>query len=153
MTDPTVPPEPEPEPQSAPAPPPPAAAAPLRRPWWKRWKLILATLILTPILFFVLYTISVLNWAYSEGERVGYIQKFSKKGWFCKTWEGELALSNVPGVAPVLWAFTVRKDATARQLNLALGRRVVVYYEEHRGLPSKCFGETDYFVDSVRIVK
>ena len=151
MTDPTVPPEPGPD--SAPAPPPPAATVPLRRPWWKRWKLILATLILTPILFFVLYTISALNWAYSEGERVGYIQKFSKKGWLCKTWEGELALSTVPGVAPVIWPFTVRNDGTARQINLALGRRVVMYYEEHRGLPSKCFGETDYFVDSVRIVK
>lgn len=114
---------------------------------------MLATLIVTPILLFVLYTVSVLTWAYSEGQRTGYIQKFSKKGWFCKTWEGELALSTVPGVAPTLWPFTVRKEATARQVNLALGRRVVMYYQEHRGIPSKCFAETDYFVDSVRIVK
>ncbi len=144
MTDPTAAAEPEPA---------PAAVAPSRRPWWKRWKLILAGLILAPILLFVLYTVSVLNWAYSEGERAGYIQKFSKKGWFCKTWEGDLALSTVPGVAPTIWTFTVRKEATARQINLALGRRVVAYYQEHRGIPSKCFGETDYFVDSIRIVK
>jgi hypothetical protein len=144
MTEPTAAPEP------APAPP---AAPPLRRPWWKRWKLIVATIIVAPVLLFVLYTLTVLNWAYSEGERAGYIQKFSRKGWFCKTWEGELALSTVPGVAPTIWTFTVRKEPTARQINLALGRRVVLYYEEHRGIPSKCFGETDYFVDSVRIVK
>lgn len=144
------------DPTAAPAPAPAAVAAavvPPRRPWWKRWKLLLGAVILTPILLFVLYTATVLNWAYSQGERAGYIQKFSKKGWFCKTWEGELALSTVPGVAPTIWTFTVRKEATARQINLALGRRVVAYYQEHRGIPSKCFGETDYFVDSVRIVK
>ncbi|HEU5220311.1 MAG TPA: hypothetical protein VFU23_16740, partial [Gemmatimonadales bacterium] len=67
--------------------------------------------------------------------------------------EGELALATVPGVAPTIWSFTVRNESAARQINLALGRRVVMYYEEHRGIPSKCFGETDYFVDSVRIVK
>lgn len=147
MTDPTAAPEPAPEPSAPPPAPPP------RRRWWQRWKLILALVIVTPILFFTLYTVSVLNWAYSEGERAGYIQKFSKKGWFCKTWEGELALATVPGVAPTLWEFTVRNEATARQINLALGRRVVAYYREHRGIPSRCFGETNYFVDSVRIVK
>ena len=144
------------DPTAAPAPAAVAAAAavvPPRRPWWKRWKLLLGAVILTPILLFVLYTATVLNWAYSQGERAGYIQKFSKKGWFCKTWEGELALSTVPGVAPTIWTFTVRKEATARQINLALGRRVVMSYQEHRGIPSKCFGETDYFVDSIRIVK
>ena len=142
------------DPTAAPAPAAAAAAVvPPRRPWWKRWKLLLGAVILTPILLFVLYTATVLNWAYSQGERAGYIQKFSKKGWFCKTWEGELALSTVPGVAPTIWTFTVRKEATARQINLALGRRVVMSYQEHRGIPSKCFGETDYFVDSIRIVK
>jgi hypothetical protein len=152
MGDPTETPDSEPE-QPAPAPAAPAPPPPLKRRWWQRWKLILAIAIITPILLFVLYTVSVLNWAYSEGERAGYIQKFSKKGWFCKTWEGELALATVPGVAPTLWNFTVRNDATARQINLALGRRVVVYYREHRGIPSTCFGETNYFVDSVRIIK
>lgn len=146
MTDPT--PEPAPAPTAE-----PVAAPPSRRPWWRRWKVILGAVILTPILLFVLYTMSVLSWAYSTGQRAGYIQKFSKKGWFCKTWEGELALTTVPGVAPVIWEFTVRKDAAAQQINLALGRRVVVYYREHRGIPSRCFGETNYFVDSVHIVK
>jgi hypothetical protein len=47
----------------------------------------------------------------------------------------------------------VRKDATARQLNVALGRRVLLFYREHKGVPSRCFGETGYFVDSVKIVQ
>jgi hypothetical protein len=139
----------DPEPLS-PDPGSPAAPPPRKR-WWLRWKFLLAMDLLTPVLLFVIYTIGVLNWSYSEGIRAGYLQKFSKKGWFCKTWEGELALTTVPGVAPTIWTFTVRKEATARQLNLALGRKVLLYYREHRGIPSRCFGETDYFVDSLRI--
>jgi len=96
---------------------------------------------------------AALSWSYSEGTRAGYLQKFSHKGWICKTWEGELALTTVPGVAPVLWPFTVRNPAAARQLNLVLGRRVLVFYREHRGIPSRCFGDTNYFVDSARIVQ
>ncbi len=144
MTDPLPP-----EPPLAEAPPP--APQPKRR--WRRWKLWLTVVLLTPILLFVLYTVSALSWSYSEGTRAGYLQKFSKKGWVCKTWEGELALTTVPGVAPTIWTFTVRKDATARQLNVALGRRVLLFYREHKGVPSRCFGETSYFVDSVKIVQ
>ena len=110
-------------------------------------------LLLTPILLFVIYTATALSWSYSEGTRAGYLQKFSRKGWVCKTWEGELALTTVPGVAPTIWSFTVRSDAAARQLNVALGRRVLLFYREHKGIPSRCFGETDYFVDSVKIVQ
>ncbi|HEY9383083.1 MAG TPA: hypothetical protein VIP80_06180 [Gemmatimonadales bacterium] len=139
----------QPEPPTAEAPPP----APAPRRWWRRWKLWVALLLVTPILLFVLYTVSALSWSYSEGSRAGYLQKFSKKGWVCKTWEGELALTTVPGVAPTMWAFTVRKEATARQLNVALGRRVLLFYREHKGVPSRCFGETSYFVDSVKIVQ
>ncbi len=142
--------EPTPNPEPAPA---PAAPVPPHRRWWQRWKLILALVVLIPVLSFILYTVSALNWSYSEGTRAGYLQKFSRKGWLCKTWEGELALTTVPGVAPTLWTFTVRSDAAARQINIAAGRRVVVFYREHRGIPSRCFGETNYFVDSIRIVK
>lgn len=141
---------PPPPPQEAPQ----AVAPPLPgRRWWRRWKLWLAILVLTPLLLFVIYTVTALNWSYSQGVRAGYLQKFSRKGWFCKTWEGELALTTVPGVAPTLWSFTVRDPVAAGQLNLALGRRVLLFYREHRGLPSRCFGDTNYFVDSLRIVK
>jgi hypothetical protein len=131
----------------------PAGPVPPPRAWWRRWKLWLALALLTPVLLFVIYTVAALSWSYSEGIRAGYLQKFSKKGWICKTWEGELALTTVPGVAPTLWSFTVRSKAAASQLNLALGRRVLLFYREHRGIPSRCFGETNYFVDSARIVK
>lgn len=133
--------------------PDPSAPPPPRRRWWHRWKLYLALLIAVPVLFFVLYTWSALSWSYSEGERTGYLQRFSKKGWVCKTWEGEIALTTSPGVAPVMWYFTVRKDDVARQVQLASGRRVVVYYEEHVGLPTRCFGDTNFFVDSIRILR
>ncbi len=149
MTDPTV---GEPRPEEGTSPPSPVLPSP-RRPWWRRWKLILALVLLTPVLLVALYTVTALSWSYSEGQRAGYLQKFSKKGWLCKTWEGDLALSTVPGVAPTIWNFTVRKESTARQINLALGRRVLLYYQEHRGVPTSCFGDTSYFVDSVRIVQ
>ncbi len=147
MTDPSADPAGSAESGAAPPPPPPP------RRWWHRWKLILFLVLLTPVVLFALFTAGTLTWSYSEGQRAGYLQKLSKKGWLCKTWEGELAMTTVPGVAPTLWEFTVRDENTARQLNFALGRRVVMYYEEHRGIPSRCFGETNYFVDSIRIVK
>ncbi len=97
------------------------------------------------------YAALVLNVSYSDGERAGVLQKFSRKGWICKTWEGELAMTTVPGVAPILWQFSVRDDRVAEQVRRALGRWVVVHYHEHRGVPTSCFGETPYFVDSVTL--
>lgn len=150
MPDPLPPDQPELPPVESPDVAP--APAPPRKRWLRRWKFWLVAVFVTPLVLLVLYTVSVLNWAYSEGTRAGYLQKFSKKGWICKTWEGELALTTVPGVAPTLWSFTVRSEAAARQLNLAIGRRVLLFYREHRGIPSRCFGETNYYVDSVKIV-
>jgi len=94
------------------------------------------------------YVRIALWWSYSEGERVGILQKVSRKGWLCKTYEGELALYVVAGVAPQLWQFTVRDPGVADRLNQSLGKRVRLHYEEHRGLPSSCFGDTAYFVDN-----
>ena len=115
-----------------------------------KWTLWLAGL---PLLVFVLYLAFVLHWSYSDGERAGYLQKFSRKGWLCKTYEGELAMTTVPGVAPVLWGFTVKDEAVADQLNALAGKRIVVYYEEHRGIPTTCYGETNHFVISVREIE
>jgi hypothetical protein len=98
------------------------------------------------------YLFLVLNWSYSAGDRSGYLQKFSYKGWLCKTWEGELAITTVPGVAPVIWPFSVRDAQVAEQIRAAIGRRVALHYTEHRGIPTSCFGETGYFVDAVRTV-
>lgn len=93
----------------------------------------------------------VLHWSYSEGDRAGVLLKFSRKGWLCKTWEGELAQYVVPGVAPSIWTFSVRDREAAEKLRSALGKHVVLHYEEHRGIPTSCFGETPYFVREVRL--
>jgi hypothetical protein len=89
------------------------------------------------------------SWAYSEGERAGVLQKFSKKGWLCKTFEGEIAQYVVGGVAPQIWYFSVRDDALAEQLFKDVGQNVQVRYTEHRGLPTTCFGDTPHFAVSV----
>ena len=117
---------------------------------WLKW-LIGAALL--PLLIFAAYLAFVLNWSYSDGERAGYLQKFSRKGWVCKTYEGELAMTTVPGVAPVLWNFTVRDEAVAVRLNTLLGKRIVLHYEEHRGIPTTCYGETGHFVTRVQVIE
>ncbi len=91
-----------------------------------------------------------LHWSYSEGERTGYVQKVSKKGWVCKTWEGEVVLVTMPGAIPEKFEFTVRDDAVVERLNANAGKRVVLHYRQHKLIPSACFGDTEYFVDSVR---
>jgi hypothetical protein len=122
-------------------------ASPKRRRWWP---VLLAVLVL-PLVLFTLYLGMVLSWSYSEGQRAGILQKFSHKGWLCKTYEGELAMSIVPGVTPTIWDFSVRDDRVVPALRQALGKRVVLHYSEHRGVPTTCFGATPYFVDSVAV--
>ena len=102
---------------------------------------------------FAAYTWSALHLSYSKGERSGYVQKLSKKGWVCKTWEGELAMISMPGTAPQIFAFSVRSDAVAEKINRSIGKRVALVYEQHKGVPSKCFGETEYFVTDVKVVE
>jgi hypothetical protein len=99
------------------------------------------------------YFWAALNWNYSSGERAGWVQKFSKKGWICKTWEGELALVTMPGTAQEKFLFTVWDDDTARQINEAMGRRVSLHYDEKVGLPTSCFGETRHWVNRVTVVQ
>jgi hypothetical protein len=113
-----------------------------------KWAVALLVLAAGGYLFFIF------NWSYSDGDRAGYLQKISRKGWICKTYEGELAMTTVPGVAPVLWTFSVKiwDEPLAQQINGLLGKKVVLHYREFRYLPSTCFGETSYFVDSVKAV-
>lgn len=129
----------------------PAAVVPSRK-RRARLYLILAAVVLIPVLLIAAYVAMALRWSYSEGERAGYVQKFSHKGWVCKTWEGELAMSSVPGSMPQIFLFTVRDDAVAARINQTMGQRVSIAYEEHKGLPTSCFGETEYFVTGVRPV-
>ena len=101
----------------------------------------------------VAYFWATLSWSYSSGERAGWVQKFSRKGWICKTWEGELAMVSMPGAATEKFAFTVRNDAVGEQINRVMGRRVALHYEEKVGLPTSCFGETRHYVTKVTLVE
>jgi hypothetical protein len=97
------------------------------------------------------YTWFTLSWAYSEGDRAGIVQKFSKKGWLCKTWEGELLLVALPSVVPEKFEFTVRDDAVARQIMDNIGKRMVLSYSQHKGVPSSCFADSEYFVERMQL--
>ncbi len=99
------------------------------------------------------YVWLALHWSYSKGERAGYLQKLSNKGWLCKTWEGELSLISLPGAMPEKFLFTVRDDEVAKRINALAGQRVSLVYEQHKGLPTSCFGDTEYFVTNVVTVK
>jgi hypothetical protein len=100
-----------------------------------------------------LYFWAALNWSYSRGERAGYIQKFSQKGWVIKTWEGELAMVPLPGALPEKFPFSARSNEIAQSINSSLGKRVVITYEQLKGLPAGLFGETEYFVTGIKIVE
>ncbi len=117
----------------------------------RRMSLILLSLIAAAVALFAAYTWVTLHMSYSDGERAGFLQKFSRKGWICKTWEGEILLSSMPGAIPERFEFSVRDDLVAQQLMAAMGKRVQLTYSQHKGVPSACFGETEYFVEKVAI--
>ncbi len=118
-----------------------------------RLKLLVPAVLLAAVALFGLYVWFVLSWSYSDGERAGILQKLSRKGWICKTYEGELALYIAPGMIPEIWNFSVRDARLVPALDSALGKRVVLHYTEHRGVPTTCFGDTPYFVDRFRIAE
>ncbi|GAB2893618.1 6-phosphogluconate dehydrogenase [Uliginosibacterium flavum] len=115
--------------------------------------IILGIILAGIVLLGAVYTWLTLSYNYSDGERAGYVQKFSHKGWICKTWEGDLALVNLPGQPAEIFTFSVRDDAVATQINALMGKRVSVSYEQHIGVPTNCFGETQYFVTAIRAVE
>lgn len=118
-----------------------------------RFGRILLIVLVLVVLLAALWTWFTLSWAYSEGERAGVLQKFSSKGWICKTYEGELALYVVGGVAPQIWYFSTRDEELAKQLSAAVGEQIRLHYSEHRGVPTSCFAETPYFAESFTVTK
>ncbi|WP_374401749.1 hypothetical protein [Niveibacterium sp.] len=116
----------------------------------RKWALILMLVLVGGA---VLYTVAVLNFAYSSGERAGYVLKLSRKGWICKTWEGELQMLAIPGALPEKFHFTVPDDKVAGQINQVLGKQVTLHYNEHVGIPSTCFGDTGYYVTGVEAIR
>jgi hypothetical protein len=116
----------------------------------RHWGLIaLLVLVVLPAVLIGLYTWSALSFVYAHGERSGFVQKLSKKGWVCPTWEGELAMVNLPGAMPEVFDFTVRNDSIAQVITNSMGKRVAISYEQHRGVPFSCFGDTEYYVVSL----
>lgn len=128
---------------------------PQAKPFLRRPKVILTLLgiLMLPVVVIGIWVMATLGFSYSKGERAGYLQKLSDKGWVCKTWEGELALQNMPGTAPEIFNFSVRDNAVAKQIQELEGQKVAVTYEQHKGVPSTCFGETEYFVTAITKVK
>jgi hypothetical protein len=117
----------------------------------KKWlKRVIIAVVVLGIVGPVLYTEAALHFSYSTGERVGFVQKLSKKGWICKTNEGELAMVNMAGQQATIFTFTVPDDKLAAEIDAYAGHRVELHYEQHEGIPSSCFGDTQYFITSVR---
>lgn len=114
---------------------------------------VVAGLILVVILLFVAYVYATLHFSFSKGDRVGYVQKFSEKGWVCKTWEGELQMLPVPGSIPERFPFSVRDDAVVAKINASLGKKVSLSYEQHKGVPTNCFGESEYYIVDVKTLE
>jgi hypothetical protein len=110
-------------------------------------------ILLVPLIGFTFYTWTTLNWSFSKGERAGYIQKLSKSGWVCKTWEGEMAMVTMPGAIPEKFLFSVRDDKVAERINTFAGKRVALVYEQHKGIPTSCFGETEYFIVDIKTIE
>jgi hypothetical protein len=126
-------------------------AKPKRSFWRRHWgKLVLLGMIGLPATALLAWSYSALAFTYSSGTRVGYVQKLSRKGWLCKTWEGELQMSAIPGSAPVVFAFTVRGDSIANAIEMSMAGRVELQFEQHPGIPISCFGETEYFITGVK---
>ena len=117
----------------------------------RKFWFIAAALILVPILGFAGWVYTTLHFSYSTGDRSGLLQKFSNKGWVCKTWEGELMMPTQPGNPAQIFSFSVRDDAVAQALRNYSGQRVTLTYEQHKGVPLNCFGETEYFVTAARV--
>jgi len=110
-------------------------------------------ILLVLIVGLIIYTWITLNWSFSKGERTGYIQKLSKTGWICKTWEGEMAMVTMPGAIPDKFLFSVRDDKVAELINKSAGKRVSLVYEHHKGVPTSCFGNTEYFIVDVKAIE
>jgi len=113
---------------------------------------VLSVVVVLPVVLITAWTLISLNYSYSTGMRAGYVQKISKRGWLCKTWEGELQLTAIPGSAPQLFDFSIRSDSLAAKVNELAGKEVALEYKQHKGVPTSCFGETEYYVTGVRAV-
>ena len=125
-------------------------AATARSPPTAMLKRVVLPLVVIALLV-ALYFWAAFRWSYSTGDRAGWVQKLSNKGWVCKTFEGELALVSLPGTTPEKFFFTIWDADVAARVTQAMGKRVALHYEEKVGLPGSCFGETRYYVNGITV--
>jgi hypothetical protein len=118
-----------------------------------RFLLWIVGILLVTVIGFIFYTWLSLTWSFSKGERAGYIQKLSKSGWVCKTWEGEMAMVTMPGAIPDKFLFSIRDEEVAKRINALAGKRVVLVYEQHKGVPTSCFADTEYFIVDAKMIE
>jgi hypothetical protein len=132
-----------------------ASPQPERKPRKRRlWLKVGVPLVAVVIVGCALWVWVTLGFVYSSTQHTGYVENLSQRGWLCKTWEGELALTPTPALADTgktsNFRFTIRNDSVARALQLAAGQKVTLSIDEHRGVPTSCFGETENFVRGFR---
>lgn len=151
MTDPT---SPSPADTDTDSPLPPLVPPVHRKSFLRRHWLSAALLSMfgLPALGLALWATIALNWSYSTGKRAGYVQKMSRKGFLCKTWEGTLYTDIARGFRSDSFSFTVRNDSIAHMIESMSGKRVAVDYEQHIYVPTSCFGDTEYFVTGVNVL-
>jgi hypothetical protein len=143
-----------PQPAAQPTPQPTVPDEEVAIPRTKRWaKTALVWIVLGAALLFSLWAAVTLNYVYESFERTGFVRTLSKEGWICKTWEGDLVWSEPLDTVPRLFRFTVRSDSIAGVIQQTIGERVALHYERHLGVPTRCFGETEYFVTAVRVLQ
>ena len=112
------------------------------------WSIAIIVVVLSFLIYWNYYN------TYSEGNRSGVLQKFSKRGNIFKTYEGELIMSSIASTGNTMIAsekffFSVTEDSIAKVLFDYEGKHVTLHYEQKRGhLPWK--GDTDYFVNSIK---
>ncbi len=114
-----------------------------------RWLLFLLVIFLGIFIYWKYF------YTYSEGYRAGLLQKFSNKGTFFKTYEGEMILSSVASnrdiaLASEKFLFTMINRALVRQFDTLQGENVIVHYQEKKGAVF-WRGDSRYLVDSVMI--
>jgi restriction endonuclease Mrr len=114
---------------------------------------VLIVVVLLAIIGLAGFSWIMIRWSYASGDRAGFVQKLSRRGYLCKTWEGEMAMVTMPGTVSEKFLFTVPDDATASKINASLGKRVSVHYEQHKWIPNSCFGETEYFVTGMQVME
>ena len=107
------------------------------------------------ILFLGLFIYWKYFYTYSEGYRAGLLQKFSSKGTFFKTYEGEMILSSVASTRDIALAsekflFTVTNKSLTRQFDTLQGENVIVHYKQKNGAVF-WRGDSKYLVDSIKV--